>query len=148
MPLASIKPILAVPCTLLLLAGCATPPGELPKQTVSVQTFEASQPIAGVSCELSNEHGQWTVVTPGSVEVIASAEDLAIICSKPDLADGQARAVARPSAGYLSNPIVNITMPAVAIIEPVKQFTVGITQVYPERIQVMMDQDIIVTATQ
>ncbi|HEY7805261.1 MAG TPA: hypothetical protein VIC30_12625 [Orrella sp.] len=152
MPLAFIKPLFAVPCILTLLAGCTTPASdtiELPKQAVAVETFAGTQPIVGLSCELSNDRGQWTVVTPGTAQVIPSSEDLSITCANEgEQGDGLARAVSMASAGYLANPAVNLAMPAVAVTEQVRQFTVGITRVYPARIEIMMGQDIIVTATQ
>ena len=129
------------------LTGCASWDKQQ-TQTVSVQTFKASEPLAGVTCELSNDLGQWTLTTPGSVEVIQSAEDLSIRCSDPEQSNGLARAVASPSPGYLNHPAYSLAMLAVAGANLAKQLTTGVTQVYPSRVQIMMDQDIIITATQ
>lgn len=150
MPLAFIRPLVAVPCILTLLVGCTAPAtdmAELSKQSVSVETFAGTQPVAGLSCELSNDRGQWTVVTPGTVQVIPSAEDLSVICkSEDDQMNGMARAVSTASAGYLAHPAVNLAMPVVAATEQVRQFTTGITRVYPARLEIVLGQDIIVTA--
>lgn len=132
---------------MLHLSGCALSI-DPPKQSVSVQTFHESATLTGVTCELSNDRGLWTVITPGTAEVTPSKEDLLIRCNHTNKGSGVAHAVARPSAGYLSHPAVNLAMPVVAVVEPVKELAVGISQAYPKNVQVIMDRDIIVTATQ
>lgn len=49
-----------------------------------------SQPATGASCTLSNPRGTWTVVTPGSVEVKRSKENIEINCKKDGFQDSKA----------------------------------------------------------
>jgi len=117
------------------------------KQTVSVQTFESTQPIAGVSCQLVNDQGQWSVTTPGEVQVITSAQDLVVTCTKPDSSIGISNAIARPSPGYLANPTAAVVVP-VGAPSSVDQLARGVAQAYPANIHVVMNEEILVTGGQ
>lgn len=139
------KSLILVFGLLASLSGCASW-FEPSKQTVAVQTFAGKQPITGVNCELINDRGQWLVTTPGSAEVITSAQDLVITCTQNDTR-GQASVVSRPSPGYLKHPINGIIMP-VDTVSSVQQLTMGIPQTYPASVIVVMDQEILVTTVQ
>lgn len=67
------------------LCGCAS------ITTGSSETIAvASTPADGASCVLSNGNGNWTVTTPGTVEVARSSHDMNVKCSKPGYADAAA----------------------------------------------------------
>jgi hypothetical protein len=127
------------------LSGCASW-FEPPKQTVAVQTFDGQQALTGAACELVNDRGQWTLTTPGQVDVITSARDLVITCRHNDT-NGQASAISRTALGYLTQPINGIIMPIDAV-STLQQQTVGIAQTYPASVNVIMNQDILVTTVQ
>lgn len=60
----------------LAVQGCASP-GRSQMQTVRIET-PGCQPA---SCELSNDRGRWSLAsTPGSVEVLSSAQPLLAMC--------------------------------------------------------------------
>ena len=135
--------------SILALAIAATASGcsswlESRKQIVAVQTYEATQPVAGISCQLVNDLGQWTVTTPGQVEVITSAQDLIVTCTKPDASTGVSNAVAKPSLGYLSNPTAAVVVP-VGVASSLDQLARGVAQVYPANIHVVMSEEVTVT---
>jgi len=127
----------------LAATGCTTWLDDR-KQTVTVQTFEATSPVAGVSCKLANNHGQWTVITPGEVEVITSAQDLVVTCTKPDSTVGVSNAVARPSPDGQVNLTAAIVVPA-GLPSSADQLLRGTAQAYPANIQVVMNEQIIIT---
>src|SRR2546423_1495901 len=62
----------------MLTAGCATVV-EGSSQPIHIETT----PIAGAACTLSNNRGEWMVVTPGTVTVRKSSSVLKAVCSKP-----------------------------------------------------------------
>ncbi len=67
-----------------LITGCASITGST-SQSVSVQTIQGSQNVAGANCELSNSKGKWFVNTPGSIPIGRSNDDLQVICKKEGL---------------------------------------------------------------
>ncbi len=74
------------------LAGCAwTEP--FPTQTLRVEVAEKD-----VVCRLSNDRGTWTMVAPGSVDVLESTTPLAVSCNKPGKPAGHVQLIARPSS--------------------------------------------------
>lgn len=118
------------------------------RQTVSVQTYEGTTPVAGVACQLVNDQGQWALTTPGQVQVIASAQDLVVTCSKSKGttdSTGISNAIARPTPGYLINPTSAVIVP-VGAPSSVDQVVRGVAQVYPADIHVVMDEEILVTS--
>ena len=129
------------------LAGCTTPLVEPPKQAVSIQTLNAKESVAGLSCTLTNDQGQWTLITPGTVEVLTSEQDLVVTCVDSASSRGIAKAVSRPTPGLMSNPAAAVLSP-VGVISIADQQLRGITQAYPASINVFLDQEILVTATE
>jgi len=129
-----------------LISGCSSW-GDAHKQTVSVQTYEASELVSGIDCQLTNDRGQWSVTTPGQVQVITSAQDLVVTCKQNALTIGIASAVARPSPGYLDKPYAAVVVPAGAP-SSIKQLLDGVDQTYPETIEVLMNQEIMVTSSE
>ena len=76
---------IAILLALLALTGCASVAGEK-FQPVSIQTIHESTEVAGIGCNLSNDAGNWFVVSPGSIMVHKSTGDLIIDCKKGNLA--------------------------------------------------------------
>ena len=66
---------------MLALAGCSTAV-ETPRQLVTVVTRFGDQDVAGARCTLTNNRGQWLLVTPGSAMVHRSLGDLMVRCSR------------------------------------------------------------------
>lgn len=142
-----IKNLTLVLSLVLCLSGCAAPIMEPPKQAVSIQTLNAKESVAGLSCTLANDHGQWTLITPGTVEVFTSEQDLVVTCVDSASSRGIAKAISRPTPGLMSNPAAAVISP-VGMISMADQQLRGITQAYPTTINVFLDQDILVTATE
>jgi len=64
------------------LSGCASIVNGQ-NQSVSVETLAANgQSVAGASCKLVNNKGNWFVTTPGTVTVQRSYEDMNVSCGK------------------------------------------------------------------
>lgn len=61
-------------------------------QPISVQTAAGYHPMAGAECALTNDKGEWFVVSPGSVMVTRSYEPLSVTCKKDGFAPGIASA--------------------------------------------------------
>lgn len=85
-------------------SGCATITGS-ENQTISVETHDASGPVANAECRLSNNNGSWTVKTPGVASVRRSAEDLLVRCESEDREPGTAKVVSRVNAALFGNVI-------------------------------------------
>lgn len=91
-------------CILLVLAGCASAPGELitdgeedliveAQQWVTptegmlgfgtaMPTILALEAVEGARCTLVNDKGSWTVATPGKARIRVSSQPLAVECAK------------------------------------------------------------------
>ena len=68
--------------------GCATiTSSELQSLTLSTTTTDGKA-IDKVRCTLKNDKGAWELVSPGTVAVQRSAEDLMVECRKEGVADG------------------------------------------------------------
>jgi hypothetical protein len=52
------------------------------RQNVTVETRKANHAIVGARCDLSNDKGNYSVVTPGSVTIRRSHSNLSISCTK------------------------------------------------------------------
>lgn len=59
-------------------------------QSLSVDTKNKSQAVAGANCKLSNNKGTWYITSPGSTVVQRSYEDLSVLCEKEGLQPGLA----------------------------------------------------------
>lgn len=91
----------------LMVSGCATVPGS-PMQKVSVQTRDQSgADVAGASCELKNNTGEWLVTTPGSAIIHRSNDDLQVLCSKGSFAPGRATVVSGTRGAMFGNIILD-----------------------------------------
>ena len=69
-----------------LLVGCSTIVSSN-NQTVTVKALHENKEVAGATCNLRNGHGEWTTVTPQSVNIRKAWSDLEVTCRK-DRASG------------------------------------------------------------
>jgi hypothetical protein len=132
--------------TILTLTGCASWLNP-PEQSVAVNTFEDGQMVSGLSCELANDKGQWQLTTPGRVTVTTSSQDLMVICTSADSPAGTSSAVARPWPGYLEHRATGVLLP-LGSPSTIDQKINGVPQRYPQNIDVVLGQEIVVTADQ
>lgn len=77
--------IAAIAALGVAVSGCATIIKGT-SQTIVVTT----PPVTGATCVLSSKEGSWTVVTPGSVKVEKSKEDVLAKCTLPGYQDATA----------------------------------------------------------
>ncbi len=66
------------------LAGCANNFDSF--QSVTVQTTTGDAPLSGAECFLTNNKGNWMVITPMTVNVHRGSESLGVNCTKPGYA--------------------------------------------------------------
>lgn len=78
------KYYLVISSVLLLVSGCSTLTGDGTAQSINVETIEVTSGnrIIDVRCDLSNDEGSWTVLTPGAVMVHRSNKPLSVNCQK------------------------------------------------------------------
>lgn len=87
------------------LAGCASITGNT-NQTVSVQTKEPTGgEVIGANCELSNSKGKWFVVTPGTVGIHRSNDDIQVLCRKDGYEPGRNGVVSETKGMMFGNII-------------------------------------------
>jgi len=72
----SIKTVLAI--SSLMMAGCATVISGRYEE-IHVTTYCGSQRVEA-SCHVSNENGEWNMITPGKVRVQKGFGDLVLFC--------------------------------------------------------------------
>jgi len=66
---------------LLVLCACASPGWN--GGVVSIETTSQGQTLAGASCMVYTNVGNWTVLTPATVTVGRVQGDLRVVCDKP-----------------------------------------------------------------
>lgn len=75
-------PLAAIASLALCVSGCATIiKGS--SQSIAIST----PPLDGATCQLSSSQGNWSVVTPGTVTVERSKDDISVHCAKIGFAD-------------------------------------------------------------
>lgn len=86
-------------------SGCATlTSSEMQPVTLSAKTADGKT-VEKANCTLKNDKGAWEMVSPGTVAVRRSAEDLLVECKKEGVADGFLRAISRAAGGMFGNII-------------------------------------------
>lgn len=86
------------------ISGCSTLTAEGTSQNLSVMTYTAdSKDLIGATCEMKNDEGNWTAVTPATVMVHRSNKDLMIKCSKSGFSDARANVVSKTKANMWGN---------------------------------------------
>jgi len=87
-----------------LVTGCSTLTGEGTSQNLSVMTYTAdSKDLVGATCEMKNDEGTWTAVTPATVMVHRSNKDLLVKCTKSGFSDARANVVSKTKANMWGN---------------------------------------------
>lgn len=97
---------MAIACAASLgFAGCATiTSSEMQPLTLNTRTADGKA-VDKANCTLKNDKGAWQLVSPGTIAVRRSAEDLMVECRKGGVADGFLRAISRAAAGMFGNII-------------------------------------------
>lgn len=67
----------------IFLIGCASITGSR-NQPISVTATHEGKPVVGANCQLLNDKGTWYVITPGSVVIQKSFQDLTATCRKQE----------------------------------------------------------------
>ena len=65
----------------VLLTGCSTIVSSN-NQTVTVKALYDNKEVLGATCQLQNSKGEWTTVTPQSVNIRKAWADLEVTCRK------------------------------------------------------------------
>jgi hypothetical protein len=98
--------IIALFSMLVLSTGCSTLTGDGTSQNLSVMTYAPdNKDLDGAKCELKNDEGSWTGVTPTSVMVHRSNKDLMVNCSKEGYKDARANVVSKTKSNMWGNLI-------------------------------------------
>jgi hypothetical protein len=117
-----------------LAAMCALPGCASVTEGTTQQIAISTTPISGATCAISNTLGQWTVVTPGTVEVRRSESVLRARCSKDGWQD---------ATGYLSSRVpalaqAGMMMPYVGLLSAAVDGSTGAANEYPALLSVPM----------
>jgi hypothetical protein len=92
--------------SLAFLAGCSTLTSDGTSQNISVFTYGTdNKQLSGAQCEMKNDYGTWTAITPASTMVHRSNKDLIVRCVKEGYADGLANVVSKTKANMWGNII-------------------------------------------
>lgn len=120
-------------------SGCSTLTGEGTSQNLSVMTYTTeNKDLTGASCELKNDEGTWTAVTPATVMVRRSNKDLMVKCIKSGFADARANVVSKTKANMWGNIIVGGGIGAII------DHSNGSAYQYPPTLKLTMGKDSII----
>jgi hypothetical protein len=126
---------------LLVLGGCSSITGET-QQSISVEAMTTAGPVTGAQCELINDKGKWFTMTPGSVVIAKSNQDLVITCQRESHQPGIATVTSVTGAGMAGNVGLALLIPIVGIVGAVMDHNSGAVYKYPPSIQIIMGQTI------
>jgi predicted small secreted protein len=119
-----------------LTAGCSTLTADGTGQNLSVLTYTTdNKDLTGATCELKNDEGTWTAVTPASVMIRRSNKDLMVKCTKPGLSDARANVVSKTKANMWGNIILGGGIGAII------DHNNGSAYEYPPVLKLIMGQD-------
>ena len=117
-------------------AGCSTLTADGTGQNLSVLTYTTdNKDLTGATCELKNDEGTWTAVTPASVMIRRSNKDLMVKCTKPGLSDARANVVSKTKANMWGNIILGGGIGAII------DHNNGSAYEYPPVLKLIMGQD-------
>ena len=120
---------------LAIVSGCSTLTGEGTSQNIAVFTYKSdNQMLDGARCQLTNDEGSWTAITPASVMVHRSNKDLVVRCVKDGYSDGQANVVSDTKANMFGNIIFGGGIGAII------DHNNGSAYVYPNTVNITMGQ--------
>jgi hypothetical protein len=116
----------------LMLSGCASITGST-SQSISVQTKEPTgAEVVGANCELTNSKGKWFVVTPGTVGVSRSNDNMQLLCRKDGYEPGRNGIVSDTKGMMFGNILFGGGIGAIV------DHTSGAAYEYPSIFQVFM----------
>ncbi len=117
-------------------AGCSTLTADGTGQNLSVLTYTTdNKDLTGATCELRNDEGTWTAITPAAVMVRRSNKDLMVKCTKPGLSDARANVVSKTKANMWGNIILGGGIGAII------DHNNGSAYEYPPVLKLIMGQD-------
>ena len=120
----------------ILTTGCSTLTGEGTGQNLSVMTYTPdNKDLAGAMCELKNDEGSWSGVTPTSVMVHRSNKDLMVKCSKEGYQDARANVVSKTKSNMWGNVVFGGGVGAII------DHNNGSAYQYPPVLKLIMGQD-------
>ena len=120
---------------LALVSGCSSLTGEGTSQNIAVFTYKSdNEMLDGARCQLTNDEGSWTAITPASVMVQRSNKDLVVRCIKDGYSDGQANVVSDTKANMFGNIIFGGGIGAII------DHNNGSAYVYPNTVNITMGQ--------
>lgn len=116
----------------LMLSGCASITGST-SQSISVQTKEPTgAEVVGANCELTNSKGKWFVITPGTVGISRSNDNMQLLCRKDGYEPGRNGIVSDTKGMMFGNIIFGGGIGAIV------DHTSGAAYEYPSIFQVIM----------
>lgn len=119
-----------------ITTGCSTLTADGTGQNLSVLTYTTdNKDLTGATCELKNDEGTWTAVTPASVMIRRSNKDLMVKCTKPGLSDARANVVSKTKANMWGNIILGGGIGAII------DHNNGSAYEYPPVLKLIMGQD-------
>ena len=119
-------------------SGCASITGS-EMQSVLVSTKDkAGAVVEKAECVLQSEKGNWKVVTPGSVIILRSAEDMQVQCTKDGQVPGLGKLVSRAHGGMFGNIIFGGGIGA--LIDHSK----GTGYEYPNLVEIIMGDTVLI----
>ena len=87
-------------------SGCSTLTGDGTGQNLSVMTYTMdNKDLVGAQCELKNDEGTWSAVTPATVMIRRSNKDLMVRCIKSGFSDARANVVSKTKGNMFGNII-------------------------------------------
>ena len=120
---------------LALVSGCSSLTGEGTSQNIAVFTYKSdNEMLDGARCQLTNDEGSWTAITPASVMVQRSNKDLVVLCVKDGYSDGQANVVSDTKSNMFGNIIFGGGVGAII------DHNNGSAYVYPNTVNITMGQ--------
>ncbi len=91
----------------VISTGCSTLTGDGTSQSLSVMTYTVdNKDLVGASCEMKNDEGTWTAVTPATVMVHRSNKDLVVKCTKAGFDDARANVVSKTKGNMWGNIVL------------------------------------------
>lgn len=90
--------------------------------------------VAGAKCDLTNDYGTFSVVTPASVIVHKSSKDLQVTCKKDGYADGTANVISGVTGSMFGNILLGGGIGAIV------DHSNGSAYNYPDWIKFVMGQ--------
>ncbi len=93
---------------LACVSGCSTLTGDGTAQSITVETLEVASGdrIIDARCDLSNDEGSWSVLSPGAVMIHRSNKPLSVKCQKKGYIQDYTSVESKTKANMWGNIIV------------------------------------------